>query len=87
MYLNTPLDQFEYMHMQLRNIPQEIIGQYKLTNLVAPNGYVYIEIRRAMYGLKQAVFIANKQIKKVLGKSGYYASKHTPGLFLHKTRP
>ena len=40
-----------------------------------------------MYGLKQAGFIANKQLKEVLGKSGYYASKNTPGLFLHKTRP
>ena len=70
MYLNTPLDRFEYMHMHLRNIPQEIIDQYKLTNLVAPNGYDYIEIRRAMYGLKQAGFLANKQLKEVLGKSG-----------------
>ena len=40
-----------------------------------------------MYGLKQAGFLANKQLKEVLGKAGYYASKHTPGLFLHKTRP
>ena len=87
MYLNTPLDRFEYMKMHLRNIPQEIIGQYKLTNLVAPNGYVYIEIRRAMYGLKQSGFIANKQLKEVFGKAGYYASKHTPGLFLHNMRP
>ena len=58
-----------------------------MTNLVAPNGYVYIEIRPAMYGLKQAGFIANKQLNEVLGKAVYYASKHTPGLFLHKTRP
>ena len=68
MYLNTPLDWFEYMRMYLCDITQEIIDQYKLTNLVAPNGYVYIEIRRAMYGLKQAGFIANKQLKEVLGK-------------------
>ena len=59
MYLNTPRDPFEYMRMHLRDIPQEIIDQYKLTNIVDPNGYIYIEIRQAMYGLKQAGFIAN----------------------------
>ena len=48
------------MRMHLHNIPQEIIDQYKLTNLVDPNGYVYIKIRQAMYGLKQAIFIADK---------------------------
>ena len=37
MYLKKPLDQFEYMRMHFRDIPQEIIDQYKLTNLVAPN--------------------------------------------------
>ena len=71
--------------MHLCNIPQEIIDQYKLTNLISLNGYVYIEIRQSMYGLKQAGFLANKQLKEVLVKSGYYASEHTPGLFLHKT--
>ena len=75
------------MRMHLHDIPQEIIDQYKLNNLVAPNGYVYIKIRQAIYGLKQAEFLANKNLKEVLGKAGYYASKHTPGLFLHKTRP
>jgi hypothetical protein len=27
MYLNTPLDRYEYMQMNLRDIPQEIIDQ------------------------------------------------------------
>ena len=60
MYLNTRLDWFEYMRMHLCDIPQEIIDQYKLTNFVAPNRYVYIEIRQAIYGLKQSGFLANK---------------------------
>ena len=51
-YLNIPLDRFDYMRMHLHDIPQESIEQYKLTNLVALNEYVYIEIRQAMYGLK-----------------------------------
>ena len=62
MYMNTYLDWFKYMHMHFRDIPQEIIDQYKLTHLVAPNGYVYIKIRQAMYGLNQDGFLANKQL-------------------------
>jgi hypothetical protein len=63
MYLNTPLDRYEYMRMHLRDIPQEIIDQYNLTDIAEPNGFVYIEIRRAMYGMKQAGFLANGKLK------------------------
>jgi hypothetical protein len=87
MYLNTPLDRYEYMRMHLRDIPQEIIDQYNLTDIAEPNGFVYIEIRRAMYGLKQAGFLANRELKKVLAAAGYHPAKHTPGLFLHESRP
>ena len=31
--------------------------------------------------------LANKELKKVLAKSGYFPSKHTAGLFAHKTSP
>jgi len=40
-----------------------------------------------MYGLKQSGMLANKELKKVLAKAGYFPSTHTPGLFVHKTRP
>ena len=33
MYLNTPLDQYEYMWMKLSDIPQQIIDQYNLNNI------------------------------------------------------
>ena len=87
MYLNTPLDRYEYMRIKLSDIPQQIIDQYKLNDIVAADGYVYMEIRRAMYGLKQSGMLANKELKKVLAKAGYFPSKHTPRLFTHKTRP
>ena len=73
--------------MKLSDIPQQIIDQYNLNDLVAADGYVYMEIRRAMYGLKQSGMLANKELKKVLAKAGYFPSAHTPGLFAHKTRP
>ena len=39
-------------------IPDDIMDLYKLCNLIH-NGYVYVEIRRGIYGLPQAVKLAN----------------------------
>ena len=40
MYLNTPLNRYEYMRMKLSDIPQQIIDQYNLNDLVANDSYV-----------------------------------------------
>ena len=61
-YLGTPMDKYEYMRIKIENIPQEIIKKYNLKKLVH-NGYIYIEIRKGMYGLKQAGVIANEQLE------------------------
>lgn len=87
MYLNTPLDRYEYLKIKLTELSQEIIDEYKLLDKVAKDGFVYIEIRRAMYGLKQSGKLANIELKAVLAKAGYHPTEHTPGLYTHKTRP
>jgi hypothetical protein len=56
-YLGTPLPRFEYMKMLLSRFPEEINQKYNLNGL-AVHGWVYIEIRRGMYGLKQAGLLA-----------------------------
>jgi hypothetical protein len=56
-YLNTPMDRYEYMRIPLRLIPQEIIDQYNLLAKVAADGYVYMEIRKGMYGLARSLMI------------------------------
>ena len=43
MYLETPLDRYEYMRMPIELIPQEIIDHYDLLPKVK-NGLVYMEI-------------------------------------------
>ena len=53
MYYGTPMSTYEYMRIRYNEIPEEIIQQYKLNNL-EHNGWVYIEIRKGMPGLKQA---------------------------------
>jgi hypothetical protein len=50
-YLGTPLPRYEYMRMLLSIFPKEIINKYNLRAL-ALYGWVYIEIRKGMYGLK-----------------------------------
>jgi hypothetical protein len=85
-YLGTPMSGFEYMKMQLSRFPEEIIQKYNL-NALAVNGWVHIEIRKGMYGLKQAGLIANQLLQTRMAPFGYYPAQHTPVLCLHKTRP
>jgi hypothetical protein len=85
-YLGTPLSRFEYMKMLLTRFPEEIIQKYNL-NALAVDGWVYIEIRKGMYGLKQSGLLANQLLQTRLNPFGYYPARHTQGLWLHKTRP
>ena len=50
-YLGTPMEEHEYMKIKLDTIPDEIIKKYKLQTMVH-NGFVYVEVRKGMYGLK-----------------------------------
>jgi hypothetical protein len=85
-YLGTPLPTYEYMRIPLTILPQEIIEKYYLKCL-AVSGWVYLEIRKGMYGLNQAGLLANQLLKKRLKPFGYYPARHTPGLWLQKTKP
>ena len=86
MYLETPLDRYEYMRMPLKLFPDDIVEHYNLKEK-ALNGYVYMEIRRGMYGLPQAGILANKLLRKRLGRHGYFEVQHTPGLWKHVSKP
>jgi hypothetical protein len=86
MYLETPLDRYEYMKMSLSLFPQDIINHYGLLDK-ALNGYIYMEIHKGMYGLPQAGIMANKFLRKRLAKHGYFKQPHTPGLWKHKSHP
>jgi hypothetical protein len=83
--LTTPLPRFEYMKMVVSRFPEEIIQKYNL-NALAVDGCVYIEIRKGMYGLKQAGLLAIQLLQTRLAPFGYYPARHTPGLWLHHTR-
>ena len=85
-YLNTPMARYEYMRLKLTDIPEEIIVEYKLRDIATPDGYVYIEVRKGMYGLPQAGIIAQQLLEERLAKVGYHQSQIVPGLWTHETR-
>jgi len=84
-YLGTPMDRFEYMKMPLDIFPPTTVEQYNLMEHTH-NGFVYLEIRKAIYGLPQAGILANKLLRQRLRPAGYYEVAHTPSLWKHTTR-
>ena len=57
-YLCTPMTRFKYMRLKLSDLPDNVVRHYKLDDKVTKDGYVYVEIRRGMYGLPQARLFA-----------------------------
>jgi hypothetical protein len=53
------------MRMLLSRFPEEIVNRYNLKEL-AVDGWVYIEIRKGVYGLKQAGLLSNQLLQKRL---------------------
>ncbi len=76
-YLSAPLNRYKYIKIQT---------QYNLKKL-ALNGFVHLELRRAVWGLPQAGILANKLLRKCLLPHGYFECPNTPGLWKHATRP
>jgi hypothetical protein len=61
-YLGTPPPRFEYTKMLLSRVPEEKIRKYNL-NALAVDGWVYIEIRKCMYGLNQTGLLATQLLQ------------------------
>ena len=70
-YLGTPLDRPEYVRIKIADIPHEFIDEYNLTTYTQ-DGWVYFEINKGVYGLKQASKLANDLLTERLTTHGYY---------------
>jgi hypothetical protein len=77
--------QYKYMRIPIDLLPDAIIEHYDL-RLFIHDGYVYVEIRRGMYGLPQAGCLANDQLIAFLAPHGYRPVPLTPGLWRHDTK-
>jgi hypothetical protein len=58
-----------------------------LTTSKVHNGYLYVDVRKGMYGLPQAGVLANVLLEKRLAKHGNSPVPHTHGLWTIKWRP
>ncbi|KAL7480858.1 hypothetical protein ACHAW6_006525 [Cyclotella cf. meneghiniana] len=47
-YLNTPMERPKYMRLKLADIPDDFIALYKLNQLTATDGYVYVLIQKGL---------------------------------------
>ena len=52
------------MRIPYNIMPQDIIDKYNLTEKVCEDGFIYIKIKKGMYGLKKAAILAYKQLVK-----------------------
>ena len=86
-YLMTPLKRPEYIRINIRDIPDEIIEEYNLRSKATTEGAIYIVANRGMYGLPQSGLLANELLEQRLNKRGYRQSKLVPGLWKHDWRP
>ena len=77
----------EYVHIKITDIPEEFILEYGLAGKDDINGWIYFEICRGCYGLPQAGILANNLLRKQLEEEGYYEAHSTPGLWKHKWHP
>ncbi len=85
-YLTAALEYFKYMKIPHALFPVWTIEQYNLHTL-ALDGWVYIEMRRAVWGLSQAAILANKRLGRKLAPFGYYKSINTSCLWWHESQP
>ena len=86
-YLMTPMTCPEYMRMKIKDLPEEFVTMYNLTNKATADGFVYIKIQKGMYGLPQAGILAQELLEQRLNKHGYRQSPITPGLWRLDFRP
>ncbi len=85
-YLTAALEYFEYMKIPLALFPLWIVGQYDLSKHQM-DGWVHLEMRRAVWGLPQAGILANKKLRQKLAPFRYHECIDTLGLWKHESRP
>ena len=85
-YYGTAMARYECMKLALDCIPNEIFDQYDLCS-ISSNGWVYLQIRKGMPGLKQASRIAYERLKNHLAHFVFAPVPRTPAIWKHTTKP
>ena len=79
------MSNYQYMKIPLNYFIQEIREEYDIMNLFYKR-YVYIEIRRGMYGIKDAGILAFNYVVENLAPYVYHPVKYIAGFWEHETR-
>ena len=85
-FLQSDLPDPEYMKIHSRYFSKDMRNKYNIDQLIAPDNYVYFKIKKGMYGLKQAVRLANDKLRDHLAPFEYYPDPHTPSIWKYNTR-
>ena len=85
MFLHTPMREPEYMKVPFKYFPEDVRQKYNLYSKVH-NGFIYIKIKKGMYGLKQAALLAYEFLSAILTKAGYAPIPATLGLWRHMSK-
>ena len=78
---------YKYLRLKLSKLPEDEIEQYGLKDKTTIEGYIYVYIRKIMYGLPQAGLLAQDLLEQRLQKQGYTKRKATPSFWTHAWRP
>ena len=83
-YLNNPMKTYRYIKIPIHFFMDEILQECNI-NKIVHKGYVYVDIRKCIYGLKEASILAYTALVNQLEPFGYYPVWYTPGLWRYKT--
>jgi hypothetical protein len=65
-YLNTLMARYKYMQLRIADMPDDVIEHYNLRDKATPNGFIYCEMQKGMYGLPQAGIIVQHFLEERL---------------------
>ena len=77
----------EFAKVKLKDVPKEIVREYNLQEISTSDRWVYIQIRKGMYGQPKAGSLGHDLLDLKLNKEGYNQSNLVPGLWKHKDQP
>jgi hypothetical protein len=72
------------MNIPLALFPPWIVEQYDLAKH-HKDGWLHLEMRRAVWGLPQVGILANKKLRRKLAPFGYHKCVDTPGLWKYES--
>ena len=71
-----------YLNTRMTDIPDKVVQEYQLheSGKATADSFVYVEVRKGMYGLPQAGILSQQLLERRLNDKGYFQSTLVPGL-------